>query len=234
MTTAPSRDGRAPYTFKQRLILAVAPPLAAGILKLLLATCRFDVRGREKWERRLAAGDHLLGGFWHESVPFVAKDLGGTNFYTLTSSSFDGELAARLVNQFGLRAMRGSSSRGGVQAVADLVRAAGEVQGVGFTLDGPKGPRRSAKAGIAMLAARTGLPIVPVATGIDRAWRLRTWDRFPVPKPFARVIVAYGDALDPPKNASREEIDRVRGMVEHALNRMHGELDLELEHGPQR
>lgn len=228
MTAAHPRHARAPYTWKQRLLLALVPPLAAGMLKLLLATCRVELRGREKWEHRLAAGQHLLGGFWHESVPFIAADLGGTNFYTLTSSSFDGELAARLVNQFGLRAMRGSSSRGGVQAIADLVRAADEVQGVGFTLDGPKGPRRVAKPGIAMLAARTGLPIVPVATGIDRAWRLQTWDRFPVPKPFARVVVFYGDVVEPPRNVSRDEIERVRGEVEQALNRLHGEIEVEL------
>ena len=228
MRTGQPRHGRAAYTFRQRLILALVPPLAAGILKLLLATCRFEVRGREAWKRRLATGEHLLGGFWHESVAFVAKELKGSDFYTLTSSSFDGELAARLANQFGLRAMRGSSSRGGVQAVSDLVRAASEVQGVGFTLDGPKGPRRVAKPGIAMLAARTGLQIIPVATGINRAWRLSTWDRFPLPKPFARVIVAYGEPIDPPREHTREEIERVRAKVEQALTELHLEIERSL------
>src|SRR5690606_15894263 len=99
-----------------------------------------------------------------------------------------GELAARIVTHFDLRAVRGSSSRGGADALNQLQQAMALGAGVGFTLDGPRGPRRKAKLGAAIIAARTGAIIVPNAFAVSRAWRLRSWDRLPIPKPFSRVL----------------------------------------------
>src|SRR6185436_7490736 len=76
------------------------------------------------------------------------------------------------------------------------------------TVDGPRGPAGVVAPGALVIAQRTAAPMVPTAAATSRAWRLRSWDRFMIPKPFARVTVAYGDAI-------RIAADTPRGAVEH-------------------
>ena len=106
-----------------------------------------------------------------------------------------------------------------------MEKVLGKVPAVGLTLDGPRGPRRVAKAGIAILAARTQTPLVPVAAALDRAWRLRSWDRFMIPKPFARVIYAFAEPIAPPAEDTPEAVEAVRLQVELALNALHDEIE---------
>lgn len=210
--------------------MAVVPPVLSGVWKLVETTCRHEVRGQEHWDACLRANGRLLVAFWHESVGMAAYYHRTRGFLTLTSQSFDGELAARVVTCFGLQAARGSSSRGGAEALHALRTALDDGACVGFPLDGPRGPRRVAKIGIAALAAHTQTPILPQAFAASRAWRLRnSWDQLPVPKPFAKVITVYGTPIPPPPaDASRAELESVRREVEQALNGLHAALNTEL------
>jgi hypothetical protein len=106
-----------------------------------------------------------------------------------------------------------------------MVAALGVGINIGFTLDGPRGPRRAAKSGVAILAARTQVPILPNAFAASAAWRLRSWDRFVVPKPFSRILCAYGPPIAPPADESAESIEAKRLEVEAALNTLQTELD---------
>jgi hypothetical protein len=162
---------------------------------------------------------------WHESMGLAACHYRNTGFHTLTSYSFDGEFGARVVKRFGLSAVRGSSSKGGSDAVANLAEALNHVQAVGFTLDGPRGPRRVAKPGVAILSARTRTPIIPHAFAVYPAWRLRSWDQFPIPKPFGRIISAYGPPIPPPRDRSPDAVEEVRLAAERALNGLHEEIE---------
>ncbi len=136
------------FTFKQRVALASVPPLLYGAFSLLFGTCRWRVEGRETLDALLARDGGCIVPFWHESMAFAAWIHRGCGGHTLTSYSFDGELAARIVRWFGMEAVRGSSSRGGGEGLRQLVRACElGVPLVGFTLDGPRGPRRVAKTG---------------------------------------------------------------------------------------
>jgi lysophospholipid acyltransferase (LPLAT)-like uncharacterized protein len=105
----------------------------------------------------------------------------------LTSRSYDGEYIARIIQGLGFRAVRGSSSRGAVQSLRELKRELERGQRVAFTIDGPRGPRYVAKPGPIHLARITGAPIFCFYVSVERAWILKTWDAFIVPKPFSRV-----------------------------------------------
>ena len=113
-------------------------------------------------------------------------------------------------------------------ALSALVEAANTVPITGFTLDGPRGPRRVAKPGIAILAARTQLPIVPNAFVAERCWRLSSWDRHPIQKPFSRIICAYAPPVPPPPDDSPEAVESTRLEVETRLNGLHESLEAEL------
>lgn len=229
MTKIPGLRYDSPKAFglRQRVALAVFPAAVAFVLKLLVATCRFDVRGREHLDDAIAAHGRVLLAVWHETLALAAVQFRNTGGHTLTSYSFDGEMAARVVGHFGLHALRGSSSRGGSQALRDMAAAVQQVTFLGFTLDGPRGPRRAAKPGIAVLAARTKIPVVPIAFAAQPAWRLRSWDRFIIPKPGARVHVAFGPAIMPPPDESEGAVEAVRVEVEARL----AELQLQTDSG---
>ena len=220
------------FSRRQRIALAVIPPVAARALKILYATCTVEVQGIEYWDRLFDAGRHYLLGFWHESMGLAACYFRNTGFHTLTSYSFDGEMAARVVKRFGVKALRGSSSRGGMVALQQLEAAARHFEGVGYTLDGPKGPRRVAKPGMPMISAATQFPILPYAATLTRAWRLNSWDRFPIPKPFSKVIFAFGPEIPPALSASRDDIEATRLRVDRELNALHARIEKEANADP--
>lgn len=184
--------------------------------------------GLAHWDAVMKSHGRVIIAIWHESMGLSACHFRGSGYHTLTSYSFDGEMAARVVRRFGMLAVRGSSSRGGAEAVRSLAAALEHVPAVGFTLDGPKGPRRVAKAGVAVLAARTQTPIIPFAITVAPSWRLNSWDRLPVPKPFSRIVSAFGPAVVAPGDDSEEKVEEVRAQIEASLNELHADLDREL------
>ncbi len=218
-----------PFTLKQRVTLTCASFAIANTLKILLRTCRWDVRDGHYWDEVQAQYGHAILAFWHESSALVNYNYRYRGFHTMTSYSYDGELAARIVRRFGNDAVRGSSSRGGSDGLKELEKVASLAPGIGLTPDGPRGPRREAKLGMAVLAARAGIPIVPHVVVPSRSKRLRSWDRFPIPKPFSRITLVCGKPIFPPPSADdREAVEAMRLQVESELNRLHTELEAEL------
>lgn len=219
------------FTIKQRMALFCFPPVVAIAMKILFSTCRKEARGTTFLRNVLDEHARVIVAVWHESMALAAHHYRNTGYHTLTSYSYDGEMAARVIAPFGLLAVRGSSSRGGSDALDDLARALEHVQAVGFTLDGPRGPRRVAKPGIAILAARTQTHIIPHAFTVHPAWRLNSWDRLPIPKPFARIVSACGEPVPPPKDTSPEAVEATRQKTETELNRLHAEIESETPNG---
>lgn len=219
-----------PYSFtaKQQFTLRIAPPLLAVTLKTLMALCKKEQRRHDILQQSTQGGRHAILAFWHEALAFAAWFFRNTGYHTVTSYSFDGELAARVIRRFGLFAVRGSSSHGGSEAVANLHEALKHVPCIGLTLDGPKGPRRVAKPGVGILAARSGAPVIPVAIAAAPVRRLASWDRMPVPKPGARVILEFGDPIPPPSDDSPENVESTRLRVEEKLNRVQQKIEKEL------
>lgn len=211
-----------PYSFSipQRMMLTLVPPILSRVLWLCYSACEWKVFNWEHFENTLKSDGRVLVAFWHEHMMVGACVFRGTNYHTLTSYSYDGEMAARVVRYFGLEAVRGSSSKGGKESLLDLKKALYRLGCVGWTLDGPRGPRRVAKPGMAVLSARTRTSIVPMGAVISKAWRLHSWDRFPIPKPFAKIYVGFGAPIAPPEGEDKEQIEMKRKEIEDSLNRL--------------
>jgi hypothetical protein len=123
----------------------------------------------------------------------------------LTSQSRDGELAARFVRRFGFLDVRGSSSRGGAIGLRHLVTLVAAGQDVAVVPDGPRGPRARLQPGVVALAALSGAPVVPIGVACRPARRLRTWDEFLVPLPFARSAMVFGTPYPLRRDSDREQ-----------------------------
>lgn len=216
------------FTRKQRLQLALLPPAIVCLLKAILFTCRCEIRNQHYLDETLAQHRHAILAIWHETTAYALYIHSGSNFHAASSYSFDGELAARLTHQFNVECVRGSSSKGGAEVLRELEKAIPLVGSVGLTMDGPRGPRRHAQPGVAILSARTGIPVVPLAFAINKSWRLHTWDRMAVPKPFARLLYAYGAPITPGESMQREAIDAKRLEIEERLNCVHEEIEAEI------
>jgi lysophospholipid acyltransferase (LPLAT)-like uncharacterized protein len=168
---------------------------------LLVRSLRPRVRGLEHVERLRAAGRPILYCFWHgrqlalfrinpERPPRLP-------LVVLASRSRDGELQARVCRRFGLRVVRGSSSRGGLAGLLALSRASRAGHALGVAVDGPRGPAGQAKPGALALARSTGATLVPISAGYRHRLELaRAWDRFQIPPPFGRVEVVLGAPIE--------------------------------------
>lgn len=200
----------------QRLALIVVPPLAALLIRLIGMTLRYEDRA----DPGVIPG-HLIPGstvfaFWHRSMIACAHRFRNRKIAILISPSFDGELIARTLTLLGFCPVRGSSSRGGATGLRNLQRAYAEGHCCAITADGPRGPLFVAKPGTALLAnsvarrADDGQSVAIQSSGkptegteaigtwvgcfynlSERAWELRSWDRFMIPKPFSRVVFTW-------------------------------------------
>lgn len=199
---------------------AVVGALSRAVLGSLFATVRYELVGPVDMRRRAIDGPPVLFVLWHGRLLPLAYLHRHQRIGALVSPSRDGEYLVRLLEGWGFQAARGSSTRGGEDGLRDILRMARRGQSLAVTPDGPLGPMQKLKPGVIVAAQRSGLPIVPVAAGADRAWWFVSWDRFLVPKPFARIRVAYGEPRVVPRGAGPEELERYRSEIELELNEM--------------
>ncbi len=180
------------FTWKQRLVLAIVPPLVACMVRALGATLRYrDVCAPGTVAGQLIPGRGIFC-FWHSGTLICAHRFRDMGVAILISRSFDGELIARTVERLGFVAVRGSSSRGGATALRIMQEAYADGHKCAFTADGPRGPARVAKPGPVHLAELTSAAwIGAYHAEPSRAWYLKSWDRFAIPKPFATVTVGW-------------------------------------------
>jgi lysophospholipid acyltransferase (LPLAT)-like uncharacterized protein len=167
--------------------------VAAPLVGLLGKSWRIEVTHREHWSKLTDAGRPFLFLLWHEVLLPLLWFHRRQGVAIVVSEAQDGRYLAELAGKLGYRCLFGSSTRGGVRALLAASRALEEGTPVAITPDGPRGPRRELKPGILAAAQRSGAPILPIHAVADRAWRLRSWDRFMVPKPFARIRIKYGE-----------------------------------------
>ena len=208
------------------LALAAGPALGAIALRVLAGTLR--VRREEAAVAPLwAARAPLIYAMWHGRLLLLPYLYGHRGAHVLTSRSRDGELVARWIRHFGLDPVRGSSTRGGADAVRLLARAIQAGREVVVVPDGPRGPREVLKPGVIALARLSGAPIVPTAVGASREWRLRSWDEFRIPRPFARCVVRFGEPIRVSRAADRAGEEAARKEVEAALRGLSWQVDEE-------
>lgn len=210
------RDPHAEPGWKLRLGSAAGGALLGG----LMSTARWEVRGREHYDAWIGSGRAALYVLWHGRLLPCSYFHRHQGLATLISRHRDGDYIARVVERWGFRAVRGSSSRGGAPALRRMVQLLREGVPLAVTPDGPRGPMRRMKVGPLRAAQLAGVPLVPVTAGADRAWWFGGWDRFLVPQPFARIRLHYGEPLFVPREAAPEEVERLAGVLEARLNRL--------------
>ena len=192
------------------------------VCRLLSSTWRIRFVGMDR--RRMTVGASPTGSFligiFHENS--IAGLLSHENHQicNMVSQSKDGEIVDFIVRKYGLTTVRGSSSRGGKavrEAMIEQVNA-GVIGAI--AVDGPRGPRRVLKNGIADIARKTGAPIVPVTTYGQNNWILKkTWDKTRIPKPFSKIIIYYGEPIFVPKDAKDEQFNEYLTKITDVMNR---------------
>lgn len=168
--------------------------LGSVLLRLLAATWRIREVEGERIRAPLRERRPFVAVFWHGQMLPLLWWHRNRGIAILISEHGDGEIIARIARSLGYDLVRGSSSRGAERALLESIRTASSGTPVAITPDGPRGPAHTFAAGALLVSYRARAPVLPVAASASRAWRLRSWDRFMIPKPFARVTIAYGEA----------------------------------------
>ncbi len=206
------------------LLYALLTPLVRAWLASTWWTWRGgQVIGEAHLQTVLDAGGPIIPCYWHE-MHFMGVRMmlqlqrRGLKLGFLISPSVDGEVPARLARGWGAEAIRGSTTRTGAKAMRELyLKVTRDGVSPVTTSDGPQGPRREFKPGAIMLAQMTGAPIVLVACAASRAWRLRTWDRFVIPKPFARIACAVSAPRYVPRELKVDDLQPVQREIEATM-----------------
>jgi lysophospholipid acyltransferase (LPLAT)-like uncharacterized protein len=206
------------FTPWQRVQLWLITWLGFLVIRLIGPTLRVAVSFEEGGPARLDTRPMILS-FWHDCIfpaIYIWRDL---QIRVMSSDSFDGEWTGRIIRKFGFVKVRGSSSRGAVRALLGLRREIEQSWTVGFTIDGPRGPRYVAKPGPVLLARATGAPMVAFHIALENAWILNTWDRCLVPKPFSRALLRVGRQIMVPNKADDAQRERFHGELQASLDR---------------
>jgi len=205
------------------LLFRLTVLLGPALIRLLGATWRVEWRGFPE-ERLRGPSIHT---FWHGRLLALVYTHRKRGIRILISRHRDGEIITRITGRLGFRAVRGSTGagKGGVRAILEMAKRGRAGEDLAITPDGPRGPREKAQAGVLLIAQRSGLPILPMATGASRGRFLRSWDRFLIPAPFARVAVVLGEPIRVPKDLSPEESEETLARIEKALIRVREEAD---------
>ena len=199
-----------------------------GFLVFLLvglwrSTLRIRVVGEEHRQAIMASTRPVLHAIWHQRMVLGILRFPFRGVVTMASQSKDGDVIASFLLFWGFRAVRGSSSRGGGEALAEMIHALeGTTRWAALTPDGPRGPARRSKPGLYRLALELDAPILPVGTSSTRPRFLESWDRYLLPLPFSRNVVVFGEPVKP---APEESVESFLSRVDEAIDQMTAEAD---------
>ncbi len=192
-------------------------------ITLVCATLRKTVRG----DTHALGSEQTIVALWHNRIfipcYFYRYIIRGTVCMSmLTSASKDGTMLSTIANNYGMRTVRGSAHRRGAAGFIDMMRELREGMSMCITPDGPKGPRYRCHPGVIKLASMSGLPITPLKIRFGACVRMRSWDRFYIPLPFARVDMEVCPPIMVPQNLSDDELKQYCRRLEDAMG---GDLD---------
>jgi lysophospholipid acyltransferase (LPLAT)-like uncharacterized protein len=207
------------YSLKDRLLIRAADLAFYFLIKLIGLTTRFEVAGWENHEEAELNGSLPIYTFWHDRIFLMTYFWRRRRIVVMTSRSFDGEYIARFIQRFGYGAVRGSSTRGGVGAIIEMARLMRAGCPTAFTIDGPKGPPYVAKLGAVMLAKKSGHPVLPMTIAAAH-WKVRSWDSFQIPKPFARARLFLAPPIYVPPDADEQMLAAKRDELQQALDEL--------------
>jgi lysophospholipid acyltransferase (LPLAT)-like uncharacterized protein len=208
------------YSLWRRMQMSAITGAFVGLVRTIGPTLRYEVLGLQHGERAYAAGRQCIWVFWHQAIFGVLWYGRGRGIVILHSTNFDGQWAGRVIKRFGYGTAHGSSTRGGLRGLNELAERLSEGRDVGFTIDGPRGPRFIAKQGPVMLARQSGQAIFPLHVAYEHAKTFeKSWDHFRVPRPFSRVLIASMPPVVVPPDADRATVEAKQAELQSALDR---------------
>jgi lysophospholipid acyltransferase (LPLAT)-like uncharacterized protein len=165
--------------------------------KIIGSTWIYSINDKDHFDPVKHLVEKTIFCFWHTNLLPVFYYLRKTQPAVLVSSSRDGQRLSAVLERWGFTLVRGSSTKGGNEALIECVQKLEGDQNLLITPDGPRGPAMQAKFGTAKIALNTGALVIPLVLSTNRSWRIRSWDRFTIPKPFARIRLTFGQSVDP-------------------------------------
>jgi len=207
----------------RRLYYFFGLPLLRGVIRLLTASYRIEkVIGAEHLEGFVGNDAICAPCYWHQHHVVVSTLMRswvkrGFKACFLVSGSVDGEVPERIARAWGAEVIRGSANQSGALALRDMQRMMKNGYSIVTTADGPRGPKYEFKLGAILMARIAAVPIVPIACAADRAWYLKRWDNFMIPKPFARIVIAYGEPYPIPADTPLDKLEPHRVNVQQAV-----------------
>lgn len=200
--------------------LPFLPPLAAWMIRLLHASCRFTILGKEHLDATVDYPRPAVFAAWHYAFPVMIYFFRDRNGILMVSRSRDGEWIARVLRHLGFETARGSMGKGGAAALRKVLSHLGAGYGAGLIADGSLGPPCVAQKGVLLLARYSGVPLVPISMAAHPCWRFPSWDRTVLAKPFSRIILAVGSPMWIDRQASPQQMEALRQELEDRINRL--------------
>jgi len=195
------------------------------VIAVIGRTIRWESQGDSHLDDIYQSGHRAIFTFWHGRIFPSTYYWRNRGIVVMTSLNQDGEAIAQCINRFGFGAARGSSSRGGLRALAEMAREIRDGHDAAFTIDGPRGPRYVAKQGPVLLAMKTGAAIFCFHISMQRKIQLKSWDEFQIPLPFTRALVLKAEPIWVPENASEPELRALHQQMQKTLDKLRIEGD---------
>jgi len=207
-----------PLPLKKRIFAWLIPRLIVLLQRIYGKTLRRIDIGREFVDECRTAHRAWIYAIWHTNVFFSPYLNRGQNVNVMISESRDGDVINHVVHAFGNRAIRGSTSRGGMKALKQLISELKKGNPAAITPDGPLGPAFKLQAGILIAAMRSGAPIIPFHYEATNQWIFeKAWDKHRLPKPFSTLVVSYGKPIVLPGKVDAHGFEELILSVEQAL-----------------
>jgi len=200
--------------------------LAAGYIWLVYRTSRWQILNNDVPNEYMDQGKPFILAFWHGRLLMMPISVQKkTKVNVLISHHRDGEIIARTIKHWGQDSIRGSSSKGAMPAIKEMLKAIKRNEVAVITPDGPRGPRMRVQDGVVRIAAMAGVPVFPVSYSTTRGRLLGSWDRFFLPKPFSRGVVIWGDPIEVPRRDDEGQYALAKSKIEDSLTKITQEAD---------
>jgi lysophospholipid acyltransferase (LPLAT)-like uncharacterized protein len=217
-----------------RLKISLVSTLGYWIIRIVCGSLRWEKIDWGHLESIHKAGRRSIVAFWHGRIFPGTYAFRNRGIVVMTSRNRDGDYIAGVIQRFGYEAARGSSTRGGRAAIQEMLRLMKQNRDLGFTVDGPLGPRYVAKPGAAYVARKTGNAVLPFSVSVEKKWVMRSWDHFIVPKPFSRAFLLIGAPIYVDANATKEEIAEAEAEIQRSLEELRDRTDTHWGGDPDR
>ena len=207
---------------RNKKLLRFAGWLLIGVANCLFRSLRFEYRmigPITAPAKAIPKEKRYVFAVWHENLMLPTIFFGHPDLAALVSKHADGQLVGSVIASTGIQLVHGSTNRGGIEALRKIMHG-GTWRHLVVTPDGPRGPRRQAQLGIVYIASRTGMELVPVGIGYDTPWRVKSWDRFAIPKPTTRAKLIVGEPMTVPNDLRADALEAFRVTLQDEMDRL--------------